>query len=185
MRFEIDIPVHGDPSSIFSRTWHWEMGEDISYDGQIFSFKKPLTVDVRAFWSDEDLSVTIGVSSLLTAPCCRCLKPSDIEISSDFMYLYFLREKKLPSSDLDSPENRDPRLVQVSSWRSPLDISDQVWETFVLSLPLRVLCSSTCKGLCPTCGKPLSEGACGCTNSDSVLKVMDFYPWSEESEEQK
>ncbi len=43
-----------------------------------------------------------------------------------------------------------------------LDIDDAVREAIILEFPMRLLCEEDCPGLCPKCGKPLREGACGC-----------------------
>ena len=41
-------------------------------------------------------------------------------------------------------------------------IDDLVRDTLLVAEPLRELCKSDCKGLCPVCGQNLNEGACGC-----------------------
>ena len=35
-------------------------------------------------------------------------------------------------------------------------------EQFVLTLPMKPLCSDDCKGLCPVCGTNLNRGTCDC-----------------------
>ena len=47
-----------------------------------------------------------------------------------------------------------------------LDADDAVREALILSFPMRLLCSEDCPGLCPVCGKPLREGACGCVTRE-------------------
>lgn len=43
-----------------------------------------------------------------------------------------------------------------------------------LELPQRYLCREDCRGLCPTCGKNLNEGPCGCRedNGDPRMDVL-------------
>jgi uncharacterized protein len=43
-----------------------------------------------------------------------------------------------------------------------IDIKDIVREQMLLVVPIKQLCSSDCKGLCPDCGKDLNTGSCGC-----------------------
>ena len=43
-----------------------------------------------------------------------------------------------------------------------LDLGDVLREQLYLTLPLKRLCREDCRGLCPTCGKNLNTGACGC-----------------------
>ncbi|KXL51792.1 hypothetical protein CLNEO_28590 [Anaerotignum neopropionicum] len=43
-----------------------------------------------------------------------------------------------------------------------IDLTDFVKRSIISSLPMKILCSEDCKGLCPVCGKNLNEGECGC-----------------------
>ena len=42
------------------------------------------------------------------------------------------------------------------------DVSDVLETCFILNTDQRFLCRDDCKGLCPTCGKDLNDGPCGC-----------------------
>ena len=41
-------------------------------------------------------------------------------------------------------------------------LDDLVRDTLLVAEPLRELCKSDCKGLCPVCGQNLNEGICEC-----------------------
>ena len=41
-------------------------------------------------------------------------------------------------------------------------LDDLVRDTLLVAEPLRELCKSDCKGLCPVCGQNLNEGQCDC-----------------------
>lgn len=43
-----------------------------------------------------------------------------------------------------------------------IDLHDIMRDEVLLQLPMRALCSSTCAGLCGTCGKNLNDDACQC-----------------------
>ena len=43
-----------------------------------------------------------------------------------------------------------------------IEAADQLRETLLLELPEIPRCSADCKGLCPSCGANLNEGACSC-----------------------
>ncbi len=67
-----------------------------------------------------------------------------------------------------------------------LDIDDAVREALILSFPMRLLCSEDCEGLCPKCGKPKREGACGCVEKEidprwAVLASLRFDEEDEDS----
>ncbi|MBQ2718020.1 MAG: DUF177 domain-containing protein [Clostridia bacterium] len=47
-----------------------------------------------------------------------------------------------------------------------IDLTDMVNDLILSEAPQIIYCKPDCKGLCPTCGKDLNEGECGCsTNS--------------------
>lgn len=54
------------------------------------------------------------------------------------------------------------RAYDISKGTETVDITPDFREDILLQLPSHPLCSPTCKGLCPYCGKNLNEGACGC-----------------------
>ncbi len=55
-----------------------------------------------------------------------------------------------------------------------LDVDELVYTEVYVSLPTKFLCRQDCKGLCPTCGKNLNDGACSCdhTEIDPRLKKL-------------
>mgnify|MGYP003586818359 CR=1 FL=1 len=158
--FELQTPTLGEEGATSTGYWEKMPEASVLYDGQVFDFREPLKAEAWSSWTDEGLAVSIRVQAFLSSPCSRCLEPADIEILNDFMYLYTLRKEKRD----DRPSEEDEtQVVIVDRWRNFLDISDQVWESLILSLPLRVLCMAGCRGLCPVCGKSLNHGQCGCS----------------------
>jgi uncharacterized protein len=43
-----------------------------------------------------------------------------------------------------------------------VDVTEDIREAILLSLPHFPLCDESCKGLCPRCGKSLNGAPCGC-----------------------
>jgi uncharacterized protein len=43
-----------------------------------------------------------------------------------------------------------------------IDLADDVRQTVVLAVPLKLLCKEECKGLCPRCGADLNKELCIC-----------------------
>lgn len=163
-KFELETPEIGDPEGVttFSSEITPPAGE-ILFDGQAFTFAGPLSVKAEARWGDDDLHVLLKIVVKLISPCSRCLQPSCVEILDDFLYIFSLQGN---NSSGEVPGGDDSKVVTVFKWRRFLDISDQVWERVILSLPIKVLCAPDCKGLCPQCGRPLKGGECGCTSED-------------------
>lgn len=42
------------------------------------------------------------------------------------------------------------------------DLDDIILTSFLFGLDMQLLCRDDCAGLCPTCGKNLNDGPCGC-----------------------
>lgn len=85
------------------------------------------------------------------------------------------REESLPIEHvLVTSLNREDAddLILVENAQLPLD--ELVEADLILHLPLKNLCKEDCRGLCPTCGKNLNEGLCGCKSNtaDPRLAVL-------------
>ncbi len=44
-----------------------------------------------------------------------------------------------------------------------IDLREPVMESILLELPVKVLCSEECKGLCPICGADRNVEECSCS----------------------
>ena len=54
----------------------------------------------------------------------------------------------------------DPELFTLEG--DGIDLSEVLETCFILDMETKFLCREDCKGLCPTCGKNLNLGSCGC-----------------------
>ena len=63
---------------------------------------------------------------------------------------------------LENEENDDIAVVPDMQ----LDLEDFCYPDIVMSLPTKLLCKDSCKGLCSVCGKNLNEGDCGCQTKE-------------------
>ena len=65
--------------------------------------------------------------------------------------------------------------VEINSLKEEtIDLTDGVREDILLGLPIKVLCSEDCKGICPRCGADLNEEKCACAE-----KPRESTPFSE------
>lgn len=81
----------------------------------------------------------------IAGPCMRCLKPTVTPVSVDVRELKQPGATKEEQLDSDYVEGDD---LELARWAN---------DSFVFSLPVRVLCQEDCKGLCPECGADLNE----------------------------
>ena len=92
--------------------------------------------------------------------CGRCLEPVKWQMESTFDLEVALAEKAPLDSEL-SLEEADLDIVFLA--KPVLDLEDLAIEQVLLEMPIRVLCSEKCAGLCPQCGANRNEeDACRC-----------------------
>ena len=100
----------------------------------------------------------------LYIPCDRCLDSVAHEVDETF-HLLLLPEEQLnhlgPETIL-STQDLDT-LYYDKGW---LELGELLEEQTMLALPLKVLCSATCQGLCGNCGVNLNHAECRCSEPD-------------------
>lgn len=118
-----------------------------------------LTGGVRLLRTVEGVLVTGRLSTRVELACDRCLSAFAQSIQFE------LEDEFKPSIDIVSgaslpfdPDDRDNLIDD----HHILDITEVVRQRLLLNLPAHPLCRPDCRGLCPTCGQNLNEGACHC-----------------------
>lgn len=140
---------------------------DLDLSGMELSGVKPFCapVKVRAQLKSFAGSVDLEAHLMYTVamPCDRCFEMTTRESIRSFSHT-LVRE-------LSSEEDDDAYIV-VSNER--LDLDELLTEDILLDMPSKFLCSPECKGLCPSCGKNLNEGECGCDQRrvDPRLEIL-------------
>jgi len=56
----------------------------------------------------------------------------------------------------------DEDIRYVAPEQSEIDITEDIRETVLLAIPIKLLCKHDCKGLCPHCGANLNVESCTC-----------------------
>ncbi len=121
-------------------------------------------VDVRAKVTNTGhgaMLVQGRARASLEAACDRCLAPFDLDVVSKFEGHYWKgREDGRPARAYggDGADGGD----ELEYHGDFVDIGPEVRESLALAIPIRLVCSEECRGLCPSCGKNLNEGPCDC-----------------------
>jgi uncharacterized protein len=117
-----------------------------------------LVMDVH---KDADAYRVAGhVSTRLGLECGRCLEPFEISIDSPFDLRYV--PEPAASAEGEEREVTEDDLTTSFYQDASIDLGELMHEQFVLSLPMKPLCTETCRGLCPHCGTNLNKGTCDC-----------------------
>jgi len=83
--------------------------------------------------------------------CVRCLDPVNVSVRGEFDLLVRRGEHGGETAD---------DLVVLSPSEHHVDLSPVIRETFVLNEPMIVLCTESCRGLCPDCGANWNRETC-------------------------
>jgi uncharacterized protein len=95
--------------------------------------------------------VSVSVGATVYGPCVRCLKEVRRHVKAE--------EEEFIPLDADEYEEGDlsPFVEDLA-----VDVAGLAREVLILGLPEKILCRDECPGLCPSCGRELAEGPCGC-----------------------
>lgn len=87
--------------------------------------------------------------------CDRCGTEYKSSLKSEYKMIYLMNEV---------PEETDSLNVSyLSRDADKIDITSDVQEFALLSVPMKRLCTENCKGLCYSCGKDLNKEECNCS----------------------
>ncbi len=95
-----------------------------------------------------DYIVDGKVKTVLNLNCDLCLSAFETKLDFDLNEVF----SETPDSDEEIWELSD----------KTIDLKPAVIANIILNMPMQVLCSDDCKGLCPKCGHNLNDGDCGC-----------------------
>ena len=80
----------------------------------------------------------------LSGPCMRCLEQAGAPVAID------VRE-------VHQPADEDENLISEYVEENELDLRAWVRDALVLALPVQIVCSEECRGLCAICGANLND----------------------------
>lgn len=128
--------------------------EEFSFDEKLelprgdYMMHIAVQIDGVVYRRDSDYVVDGKVKTVLNLNCDLCLSAFETKLDFDLNEVY--------SETLDSEEE----FWELSD--KTIDLKPAVIANIMLNLPMQILCSDGCKGLCPKCGHNLNDGDCGC-----------------------
>ncbi|MGB6597236.1 MAG: DUF177 domain-containing protein [Candidatus Acidiferrum sp.] len=132
-----------------------------SIDYHSSEIKQAATLEVTA--TAELLEGQIRIEGQLETKiemvCARCLEPviEDVNRSFDLFYAPLPKGAK-PKEDRLKDDDTEIGFYEGDG----LFLADVLREQVLLALPLKVICQSDCRGLCPNCGANLNHEECRC-----------------------
>ena len=89
------------------------------------------------------------LSADVESRCANCLEPVETHV-----------EAAVDVTFVRAAETEDEDAYPFEGYQ--IDIQPMIEEALVLELPMRFLCSETCKGICPVCGTNRNIAPCTC-----------------------
>ncbi len=125
---------------------------------------EPLEVNATAEFLEGQIRVTGDLHTKIEMVCARCLEPVIEEVHRDFDLFYQPLLKGTPN-DVERLKDDDTEIGFFEG--EGLFLADVLKEQVLLSLPMKVICQSDCRGLCPHCGANLNQEQCRCERHSS------------------
>ncbi|HHT41994.1 MAG TPA: DUF177 domain-containing protein [Firmicutes bacterium] len=136
----------------------------------------PISAELTVTNTGDAYLVTGDFSVDLELRCSRCLKPLRITLEASCEE-EFLKEPELG----DEEDFLEEQLVVEGS---ELDTTSLIEDSLLISLPMKVVCSPDCPGLCTKCGAVLADGDCGCSTADVDIRLAPLMKLLEASSQE-
>jgi uncharacterized protein len=132
-----------------------------SIDYQTAEIKQtsPLEVNATAELLDGQIRVAGNIETKVELVCARCLEPVVDEVSRSFDLFY----SPLPKDEKPEEARLKEDDAEIGFYEGEgLFLADVLREQVLLALPMKAICRSDCRGLCPNCGANLNHEECRC-----------------------
>lgn len=126
---------------------------------QVLGFSRPLDVHVKISKAADKFLLYGALHGGLSVRCDRCLEPFDLELKDEFHVYLVMRTPAQDEADL---ELLDEEMEVDFVAGETIDLDDVIREQIYLSVPIRCVCKTTCRGLCSQCGANLNVAPCRC-----------------------
>lgn len=145
-------------SSLKEGVHNFTFDEKISVIGLEEPFLGNFKADLELTKSHHQMLLKVDLETIAHFQCDRCGKDYETKLTQNYLIIYLFGSK--PEGDL--PEN----VIYLPVDSDRIHVGKDLRDFALLSIPMKMLCSEDCKGLCFHCGKDLNEGSCNCESKD-------------------
>ena len=150
-------------------------GLDLAFEESLSSealkLRSPVGTSLRVTKVGAEVLAEGTMTTSIELQCSRCLKSflKDLDVHINVVY-HPVEELK----GEDKHEIKDDELDMGFYRGDELDVQDLLMEQLLLNVPMKPLCSETCRGICPSCGADLNDSTCACERkgTDPRLEVL-------------
>ncbi len=132
------------------------------------NFATPVEIDVVLDKSTRQVYLKASLSTSGKFICDRCTDEFELALATKYNVFYLYDEGSAGSIPPEEVQVITPDTVH-------LELSEDVRQFVLLSVPLKLLCREECKGLCPRCGANWNTAHCNCKQdaSDSPWQSLE------------
>lgn len=168
----LDIPEEGmELEATAADGWFCALVTDV-FQGD-YSIGSEARLFLHLLRTDKNVQISGTVAVDLRPTCARCLERFDRQQEVE------LQVNMAPESDARADGDGDVALsaedINFSFYKGDeIDPEAILRELLALEIPIRYVCSDSCKGLCSRCGQNLNVATCTCTpiKGDSRFAVL-------------
>ena len=142
-----------------------EAAEELKIEN-VDMFPNPIVSRVTIDRSETHIYIKATIRSKAHFSCDRCLKKFDQDLVGD-LKLYFEVLSQGSSGHLADENGDDNDSIRIfRPEMRTIDLTNDIRDTLLLTIPMKVLCSLDCKGICSGCGVDLNIASCVCVHDD-------------------
>ncbi len=120
---------------------------------------RPLKIRGSASLLGAEIEIRGALATAIGYQCARCLDPVEHAVDLKFDLVYRPITSITRGDEFEVPHGEE----EIGFYHEGrLLLEDVAKEQVLLSLPMKVLCSPDCRGLCPVCGINLNRETCTC-----------------------
>ncbi|HWI55453.1 MAG TPA: DUF177 domain-containing protein [Desulfobacteria bacterium] len=146
------------------QTFHYDFSEnagpfEVGNEELRFDKNVSVSVDVKNTGKVLDFNGSIEGDTVLT--CSRCLESYPYHLKSTF------EERFVHTSDIHDAQEEGQNTDEMQVFEgNRIELDDIISESVILNVPMKLICSEECKGLCPGCGINLNTNKCDCQTEE-------------------
>lgn len=118
---------------------------------------EPFHIIMKLHRIGENIDIRGSYTGSLEFDCDRCCERTVTKLNESFHYI--LQPKK---DNEYAVEEGDEEIDFGYYEGEEIDLTEIAIEHLMLSIPIKMLCSEDCKGICPHCGQNKNEKECDC-----------------------
>jgi uncharacterized protein len=131
----------------------------LDYHEAGFRQTAPVQLNATAELLGSEIRIKGHLATSMEASCDRCLGAVEIPVSSNFDLFYRPMQSIAREEEI---QIRDDEMEIGFYSGDGIELADVATEQVILSLPIKVICSTECRGLCPICRANLNLTRCNC-----------------------